>query len=74
LYENSVGFEQNVRVVRKKFISSVDKCKTKTFSRTRYPVEFAYMLARSVLDRVSSINDLGVIMDDEFIGACRHHG
>jgi hypothetical protein len=32
-------------------------------SRTRYPVEFAYMLAGTVLDRVISIIDLGVIMD-----------
>jgi hypothetical protein len=47
----------------------VDKCKTITFSRTRYPVEFAYMLAGTVLDRISSINDrvssLGVIMDEK---------
>jgi hypothetical protein len=42
----------------------VDKCKTITFSRTRYPVEFAYMLAGTVLDRVSSINDLEIIMDE----------
>jgi hypothetical protein len=33
--------------------------------RERYPVEFAYMLAGTVLDRVSSINDLGVIMDEK---------
>jgi hypothetical protein len=31
---------------------NVNKCKTITLSRTRYPVEFAYMLARTVLDRV----------------------
>jgi hypothetical protein len=43
---------------------NVDKCKTIKFSRTRYSVEFTYMLAGSVLDRVSSINDLGVIMDE----------
>jgi hypothetical protein len=44
---------------------NVDKCKTITFSRTRYSVEFAYMLAGTVLDRISSINDLGVIMDEK---------
>jgi hypothetical protein len=42
-----------------------NKCKTITFSRTRYPVEFAYILARTVLDRVSSINNLVVIMDEK---------
>jgi hypothetical protein len=45
---------------------TVDKCKTITFSRTRYPVEFSYnMLGGFVLDRVGSINDLGVIMDEK---------
>jgi hypothetical protein len=28
-------------------------------------VEFSYMLGGTVLDRVSSINDLGVIMDEK---------
>jgi hypothetical protein len=44
---------------------NIDKCATITFSRTRYPVELAYMLAGTMLDRVSSINDLGVIMDEK---------
>jgi hypothetical protein len=44
---------------------NVDKCKTITFSRTRYPVEFVYNAGWKVLDRVSSINDLGVIMDEK---------
>jgi hypothetical protein len=44
---------------------NVNKCKTITFSITRYPVEIAYMLAGTVLDRTSSINDLGVIMDEK---------
>jgi hypothetical protein len=48
---------------------NIDKCKTITFSRTRYPVEFAYMLAGTVLDWVGSLNDrvssLGVIMDEQ---------
>jgi hypothetical protein len=48
---------------RNSLFLNVDKCKTITFSRTLFPVEFAYMLARTVLDRISSINDLGVIMD-----------
>jgi hypothetical protein len=32
---------------------------------TRYPVEFAYMLAGTVLDWVSSINNLRVIIDEK---------
>jgi hypothetical protein len=38
--------------------------KTIAFSRTHYTVEFFYMLGGTVLDRVSSINDLGVNMDE----------
>jgi hypothetical protein len=34
-------------------------------SRTRYPIEFVYVLAETVLDRVSSINNMGVIMDEK---------
>jgi hypothetical protein len=61
---------------RKSLSLNVDKFKTITFSRTHYPVGFAYMLAGIVLDWVSSINDLGVTMDenDEFFGACGRHG
>jgi hypothetical protein len=33
--------------------------------KNSYPVEFTYMLGRSVLHRVNSINDLGVIMDEK---------
>jgi hypothetical protein len=43
----------------------VNKCKTITFSRTRYPVEFAKMLAGTVLDWVSFINALRVIMNEK---------
>jgi hypothetical protein len=52
---------------RNSLFFNVDKCKTITFSRTRtrYPVKFAYMLAGTVLDRVSSINNLGVIIDEK---------
>jgi hypothetical protein len=32
---------------------NVDNCKTITFSKSHYPVEFAYTLARTVLDRVT---------------------
>jgi hypothetical protein len=47
---------------RNSLFLNVDKCKTITFSKTRYPVEFAYMLARTMLDRESYINDeLGFI-------------
>jgi hypothetical protein len=49
---------------RNSLFLNVDKCKTITFSRTHYPVEFVYMLAGAVLDWISSMNDLGVIMDE----------
>jgi hypothetical protein len=41
------------------------KCKTIAFARSRHPVKFSYMLDGTVLDRVCSINDLGVIMDEK---------
>jgi hypothetical protein len=44
---------------------NVDKCKSITFSRLRHPIEFLYMLDGIILDRVDSINDLGVIMDSK---------
>jgi hypothetical protein len=44
---------------------NVGKCKTITFARSRHPVEFTYMLDGTVLDRVNSINDFGVIMDEK---------
>jgi hypothetical protein len=43
---------------RNSLFLNVDKCKTITFSKTCY----AYMLAGTVLDQVSSITDLGVII------------
>jgi hypothetical protein len=59
LYLNKLWCERN------SVFLNVDKCKTITFSRTGYPEEFAYTLAGTVLDRESSINDLGVIMDEK---------
>jgi hypothetical protein len=62
---------------RNSLFLNVDKCKTITFSKTRYPVEFAYMLARTMLDRESYINDeLGGHhgQENEFFGACGRHG
>jgi hypothetical protein len=50
---------------RNSLFLNVDNCKTIRFSRTRYPVEFSYMLGGTVLDRVSSINVLGVIIDEK---------
>jgi hypothetical protein len=44
---------------------NVDKRKTITFSRIRYPVEFSYMLDGTVLDQGNSINDLGGIMNEK---------
>jgi hypothetical protein len=48
---------------RNSLLRNVGKCKTITFSRSRYLVEFSYMMDGTALDRGSSINDLGVIMD-----------
>jgi hypothetical protein len=50
---------------RNSLLLNVGKCKTITFARSRHPVEFSYMLGGTVLDRVSSINDLEVIMDEK---------
>jgi hypothetical protein len=50
---------------RNSLLLNVGKCKTITFARSRHPVEFSYMLGGTVLDRVSSINDFGVIMDEK---------
>jgi hypothetical protein len=43
---------------RNSLLLNVGKCKTITFARSRHPVKFSYMLGGTVLDRVSSINDL----------------
>jgi hypothetical protein len=61
---------------RNSLLLIVDKCKTITFASSRHPVEFSYMLGWTVLDRVISINDLGVIMNEKikFFGACGRHG
>jgi hypothetical protein len=50
---------------RNSLLLNVGKCKTKTFTRSRHPVKFSYMLGGTVLDRVSSINDRRVIMDEK---------
>jgi hypothetical protein len=50
---------------RNSLLLNVGKCKTITFARTRQPVKFSYMLVGTVFDRLGSINDLGVIMDDK---------
>jgi hypothetical protein len=42
---------------------NVGKYKSIPFSRLCHPIEFSYMLGGIILDRVDSINDLGVIMD-----------
>jgi hypothetical protein len=48
---------------RNSLILNVGKCKT--FARSRHPVEFSYMLGGTVLDQVSSINDLEAIMEEK---------
>jgi hypothetical protein len=41
---------------------NVGKCKTITFSRSCHLIGFYYMLGQMVLDRISSNNDLGVMV------------
>jgi hypothetical protein len=41
------------------------QCKSITFSRLRHPIEFSYILGGIILDRVDSINDLRVTMDNK---------
>jgi hypothetical protein len=50
---------------RNSWLLNVGKCKAITFVRSRHPVKFSYMLGGTVLDRVCSINDLGVIMNEK---------
>jgi hypothetical protein len=50
---------------RNSLLLNVVKSKTIAFGRSRHPVEFSYKLGGTVLDRVSSINNLGVIMDEK---------
>jgi hypothetical protein len=50
---------------RNSLLLNVGKCKTISFARSHHPVKFLYMIGGTVLDRLSSINDLGVIMDEK---------
>jgi hypothetical protein len=50
---------------RNSLLLNIGKCKTITFARSRHPVRFLYMLGGTVLDQVSSVNDLVVIMDEK---------
>jgi hypothetical protein len=43
---------------------NVGKFKTITIARSHHPVKFSYKLGGTVLDQVSSINDLGIIFDE----------
>lgn len=49
-------------VVNRLYFNS-SKCKTITFSRRRFPIEHDYSMAGSLLERVSTIRDLGLTMD-----------
>jgi hypothetical protein len=51
---------------RNSLLLNVGKCKTIKFARSRNPVKFSYILGGTALDRVISINDIGVIMDENF--------
>jgi hypothetical protein len=50
---------------RNSLLFNVGKCTNLTFARSGHLVAFSYMLGGTVLDRVSSINNLGVIMDEK---------
>jgi hypothetical protein len=52
---------------------NVGKCKSITFSRLRHPIEFSYMLGGIILDRVDSINDLGLgVIKDSKVSFTEH--
>jgi hypothetical protein len=44
---------------------NVGKCKSITFLRLHHTIECSYMFGGIILDRVDSINDLGVKMDSK---------
>lgn len=44
---------------------NVSKCKILSFTRSFNPVQFAYTIGSSTLERVDSITDLGVILDSK---------
>jgi hypothetical protein len=50
---------------RNSLLFNVSKCKNITFARSRHPVGFSYVQGETVLNRVSSINNIGVIMDEK---------
>jgi hypothetical protein len=62
---------------RSSFFLNVDKCKTITFTRTRYPDvrEFSYMIAETLLDQVKLYKRSGSHhgRENEFFGACGRH-
>jgi hypothetical protein len=53
---------------RNSLFLNVDKCKTITYSRTRYPVEFAYMLTGS--GKLYKRSRVHHGREDELFGAC----
>jgi hypothetical protein len=51
---------------RNSLLLNVSQGKTITFARSsRHPVKFSYILGGTVLDRVSFINNVGVIVDEK---------
>jgi hypothetical protein len=46
-----------------KFDLNAGKCKSISFHRNMWPIEFVYSINRTALERVDEIKDLGVIMD-----------
>lgn len=44
---------------------NIDKCNVITYTRKKKPIHFDYSLNNNTLKRVSSIRDLGIIMDSE---------
>jgi hypothetical protein len=44
---------------------NVNKCKFITFTRSLYPCNFSYSLGPSILERVNTFTDLGVVMDSK---------
>ena len=50
-----------------KLVLNYNKCQKITFTRSRYPFDTDYSLGRNILSAVSSIRDLGVIVDSKLM-------
>ena len=47
---------------------NINKCKTISFHRKKLPIQFSYKIDHTELERVSEVNDLGVLFDCLLLG------